>query len=65
MSSLAIRLVDWLVPDEAETPTAPRRPRAAAPPLIGDIVTARGGVPEHLVQWRRAEGEADPDPQDF
>jgi hypothetical protein len=29
---------------------------------MGDIVSARGGVPEHLIRWRRAEGEPDPAP---
>lgn len=32
-------------------------------PLMGDVHTARGGVPEHLIQWRRAAGESDPEPQ--
>jgi hypothetical protein len=46
-----------------ETEVRPERPRTADWPLMGDIVSARGGVPEHLIRWRRAEGEADPDPQ--
>ena len=46
-----------------ETETRPGRPRAADWPLMGDIVSARGGVPEHLIRWRRDEGEPDPDPQ--
>ena len=42
--------------------------KTAAPPkrtwaLMGDVATFRGGVPEHLIQWNRAKGEADPDPQ--
>jgi len=65
MTSLAIRLADWLVAEEAEAAPAPPRSRVSAPPLIGDIVTARAGVPEHLIQWRRAEGEDDPDPREF
>ena len=45
---------------EGESPP-PRR--AAGWPLMGDITGHRGGVPEHLIQWRRAEGEHDPAPQ--
>jgi hypothetical protein len=30
---------------------------------MGDIVAARGGVPDHLILWRRAEGRPDPDPE--
>lgn len=30
---------------------------------MGDIVASRGGVPEHLIQWRRTQGEDDPAPQ--
>ena len=30
---------------------------------MGDITGFRGGVPEHLIQWRRAAGEEDPEPQ--
>lgn len=32
-------------------------------PLMGDIIACRGGVPEHLIQWRRTQGEDDPAPQ--
>ncbi len=32
-------------------------------PLMGDIVTMRGGIPEHLIQWGRATGENDPAPR--
>lgn len=32
-------------------------------PLMGDVVSARVGVPEHLIQWRRARGEDDPEPR--
>ncbi|MEM0947524.1 MAG: hypothetical protein AAGK37_08980 [Pseudomonadota bacterium] len=31
-------------------------------PLMGDIASARAGVPELLIQWRRAEGADDLDP---
>ena len=47
----------------AATAPDPARPRSPHWPLMGDIVSARGGVPEHLIRWRRAEGEPDPDPQ--
>lgn len=41
---------------ETEAP----RPRVAADwPLIGDIVTHRMEMPEHLIRWRKAEGEED------
>ncbi len=39
----------------------PRRP-ASGWVLMGDIATHRAGVSEHLIQWRRAMGEADPEP---
>ncbi len=32
-------------------------------PLMGDITGSRGGVPEILIQWRRAQGEEDPTPR--
>lgn len=63
MTSLALRLTDWLMTGEASSTPAPARRAAPDPPLIGDIVTARAGVPEHLRQWRKAEGEPEPDPQ--
>lgn len=47
---------------EAEDTAAPR-PARHLWPLMGDIASARGGVPELLIQWRRAEGNDDPDPQ--
>ena len=46
---------------EAGEKPAPRR-RAADWPLMGDILSHRAGVPEHLLRWRRAQGEDDPDP---
>jgi len=30
---------------------------------MGDFMTSRGGVPEHLIEWRRVSGEDDPEPQ--
>ena len=41
----------------------PPRPARHLWPLMGDVASARGGVPEILIQWRRAEGANDPDPQ--
>jgi hypothetical protein len=32
-------------------------------PLMGDVATVRAGVPEALILWRRARGEALPEPQ--
>ena len=32
-------------------------------PLMGDIVSHRAGIPEHLIQWRRAENAPDPIPE--
>lgn len=50
--------------DEAEDSAAGATPRHHGPPLLmGDIVARRGGVPELLIQWRRAQGEDDPAPQ--
>lgn len=31
-------------------------------PLMGDVATVRAGVPEALIQWRKARGEAPPEP---
>ena len=45
------------VPD-ADVRPAPRR--LHPPILMGDIVTARAGVPELLIQAARAEGRDDP-----
>jgi hypothetical protein len=55
--SLALSLLSWDWPD-----AAPARPSRHDWPLMGDIVAARGGVPDHLILWRRAEGRPDPDP---
>ncbi|MDU8945303.1 hypothetical protein [Ovoidimarina sediminis] len=38
-------------------------PRRHPPLLMGDIVAHRCGVPELLIQWRRAQGEEDPIPR--
>lgn len=43
---------------EAEDRPAPPPPRVAADwPLMGDILTHRMDMPEHLIRWRRAERE--------
>lgn len=41
----------------------PRRRPLPGPLLIGDIATARAGVPELLIQLARAGDRDDPDPQ--
>ena len=43
------------------TARKPRRP-VAGWALMGDVVSHRAGVSEHLIQWRRAMGEPDPEP---
>ena len=44
----------WVEAPEEETRTP--RPRVAADwPLMGDILTHRMEMPEHLIRWRRAE----------
>ena len=57
--SLTMSLLSW---DRADDTSAPARPPRHVWPLMGDIVAARGGMPEHLILWRRAEGRPDPDP---
>ncbi len=57
--SLALSLLSWDRPDAAPAPA--RQPQHDWP-LMGDIVAARGDVPDHLILWRRAEGRPDPDP---
>ncbi|MEM1066880.1 MAG: hypothetical protein AAGJ74_15375 [Pseudomonadota bacterium] len=42
---------------------AERKPPRTSWALMGDIGAARGGVPEILIEWRRARGEDDPAPQ--
>lgn len=49
--------------EDARDAPAPARPASCDWPLMGDIVSARGGVPEHLIRWRRAGDQPDPDPQ--
>jgi hypothetical protein len=48
--------------DIAGTAPAPQR-AVPGPLLIGDIATARAGVPELLIQMARAENRGDPKPQ--
>lgn len=45
----------------AEPKAEPRR-RSPGWTLMGDIVSHRAGVPEHLIQWCRSTGEDDPEP---
>ena len=42
---------------------AERQPPKPTWPLMGDVASFRAGVPEALIQWRRAQGEDDPAPQ--
>jgi hypothetical protein len=49
--------------ESAREAHARARPASHDWPLMGDIVSARGGVPEHLIRWRRAEDQTDPEPQ--
>lgn len=44
-----------------DTTEKPRAPKADWP-LMGDIVSARAGIPDHLIHWQRAKGEDDPSP---
>lgn len=51
----------WSEKAGTETEAPAPRPRVAADwPLMGDIVSHRMGIPEHLIRWRRAEREDDP-----
>ncbi len=59
MDVIAFRIPSYATEDVAPTPSR----GTAGWPLIGDIVAMRGGVPEHLIQWRREEGASDPEPQ--
>ena len=45
-----------------DTMSRPRAPLGSGCVLMGDIVSHRAGVPEHLIQWRRRMGEDDPEP---
>lgn len=48
------------LPREDEAKRLPPKPTW---PLMGDVASFRAGVPEALIQWRRARGEDDPAPQ--
>ncbi len=62
MTSLAAYLFDdWAA--EPEVDNTPPRPARHGWAMIGDVGMCRGGVPEILIQWRRAQGEDDPRPQ--
>lgn len=52
-----------LTAEWAEDETAPKRPPRASWALMGDIHAYRGGVPEILIEWRRARGEELPQPE--
>lgn len=54
--------MNGLASDE-EAETVPPRPPKRGWVLMGDVLSARGGVPEHLIQWCRAAGEDDPPPR--
>ncbi len=58
MAATDVTLAGHELRDEAR----PAAPRKADWPLMGDIVSHRAGVPEHLIRWRRAEGDTDPEP---
>ena len=60
IARLAAWPVSWAPPADATEPPPPRSDWV----LMGDVVSARGGVPEVLIRWRRAQGESDPAPQD-
>jgi len=55
--------LDWGASPIYETNQRIQSPPKPSWPLMGDILTSRGGVPEHLIQWRRVSGEDDPEPQ--
>ena len=54
--------VAWLLytPQEIVQPWTP--PSDIGWPMISDLGSFRAGVPETLIQWRRARGESRPDP---
>ncbi|MEM7717740.1 MAG: hypothetical protein AAF222_00925 [Pseudomonadota bacterium] len=57
-----LTLSTWLPPVETTAPTeGPPKPDW---PLMGDVASFRAGVPEALIHWRRAKGEAVPRPCD-
>ena len=50
-----------LLPEVRVRPLPP--PRAKTDwPLMCDVATCRAGVPEALIQWRKAKGEKPPEP---
>jgi len=57
-----LTLSSWAWP--AEPTTSRPQPAKLDWPLMGDVSTIRAGVPEALVQWRRARGETPPAPSD-
>ena len=58
MATTDVTIANYQAREEAR----PAPPRKADWPLMGDIISHRAGVPEHLIQWRRTEGETDPKP---
>ena len=46
--------------DLSSEDTLPAAPRKTDWPLMSDIVSARYGMPDHLIRWNRAKGEDDP-----
>ena len=43
----------------SEDTARPELPPKTSWPLMGDINSHRAGIPEHLIEWRRAKGEDD------
>ena len=58
MTGLALSTWISRTRDEPARPAAPKDDW----PLMGDLVTCRAGVPEALINWRKARGEALPVP---
>ncbi len=52
----------WNFQPERETVTRPWEPPASDWALMADVSSFRAGVPEALIHWRRARGEALPEP---
>ena len=55
-------IADTLWTDDTEKVALKPPRRVSGWPLMGDIVSHRAGVSEHLIQWRRSMGEGDPEP---
>ncbi|MDD9921665.1 MAG: hypothetical protein OXQ92_05200 [Boseongicola sp.] len=53
--------VNIWIPEATSGTGKPSKPKKDWP-LMGDIVSHRAGVPDHLIQWRRAQNEPDPEP---